>query len=109
MFAVAAKAPLDLRLYTDYFSRSNWAVAKKDFARVTVYFAHSNLVTTEEMPDYHIFQLISDIGGQLGVWVVMSVITMSETLALFFHLVRNVCRNLIRRRRRDSHQGPEAV
>ena len=106
---ITEKARLDLNFYKDYFARSNWALAKNDFARVSVYFADSDMVETEETPDYEAAQLISDIGGQLGVWVGMSVITMSETFALCFHLLRNICCKLGCRRHRDPLDSPQAA
>ena len=84
----------DLELFERYFSRSNWNRAKNDFARINVFFADSNIVVTEEVPDYELPQLISDIGGQLGVWIGMSVVTMSESLVLIFRLLRCLCSSL---------------
>ena len=95
--------------YKDYFSLSNWKNAKNDFARVNVYFADNNMVVTEEVADYEPAQLIADIGGQLGVWVGVSVITLCETLALFFQLMRYFCCKLVHRRRGTLDDPPAAV
>ena len=50
----------------------------KDFARLNVYIADSNVIITQEMEDYSSTQLVSDIGGQLGLWVGISIITLAE-------------------------------
>ena len=50
----------------------------KDFARLNVYIADSNVIITQEMEDYTSTQLVSDIGGQLGLWVGISIITLAE-------------------------------
>lgn len=60
----------------------------KDFARLNVYIADSNVVKTEESEDYSRNQLVSDIGGQLGLWVGISIITLAEVFELLFDLLR---------------------
>ena len=55
--------------------------------------AHMNFVLKNDMkiitetPDYTIIQLLSDIGGQLGLWTGMSVVTVVELLNLVLELV----------------------
>ena len=59
----------------------------EDFARLNVYIADSNVIITQEMEDYSSTQLVSDIGGQLGLWVGISIITLAEVSnqSLVFH------------------------
>ena len=45
------------------------------------------LQVTSETADYTIYQLVSDIGGQLGLWIGMSVITVTEIIDLLARLV----------------------
>ena len=54
----------------------------RDFARLNVYIADSNVLKTEEQSDYTSTQLLADIGGQLGLWVGVSVITLAEVVEL---------------------------
>ena len=75
-------------LYKEYFSFENWTNAKNDFARINIYMADSNMVRTQESPDYDVTQLISDTGGQLGVWLGMSVVSFSETFTLLGQIMR---------------------
>lgn len=50
------------------------------------------MAVTSEVPEYTIYQLLSDIGGQLGLWVGMSIITLLEITDLAFNLMKEVCR-----------------
>lgn len=75
-------------LYANYFDTSNRRVAMRDFARLNVYIADSNVLKTEESQDYTQSQLLSDIGGQLGLWVGISVITLAEVLELLIDLCK---------------------
>jgi len=52
---------------------------------------------TTESPDYDLIRLVSDIGGQLGLWIGVSVITLVEVVQLVTLVVRVVT---ARRRRR---------
>nr|URS64681.1 Wamide-gated sodium channel [Malacoceros fuliginosus] len=75
-------------LYANYFDASNRRTAMKDFARLNVYIADSNVLKTEESEEYTQSQLLSDIGGQLGLWVGISVITLAEVLELIVDVVK---------------------
>ena len=77
-------------LYGKYFDYVNRREAMQDFARLNVYIADSNVLKTEESEDYSQSQLLSDIGGQLGLWVGISVITLAEMLELFLDVVRYI-------------------
>jgi len=78
-----------------------WSVVdvfqKNLLTRVVVHIADSNVIKTTESPDYDIIRLISDIGGQLGLWIGVSVITLVEVLQLAALIVRVLT---ARRRRR---------
>ncbi len=41
-----------------------------------------------QVPEYTFYQLLSDIGGQLGLWIGMSIITLTEILNLLFNLLQ---------------------
>ena len=56
--------------------------------RITVYIADNNVLKTSESPDYEAIRLVSDIGGQLGLWIGISVMTLFEVL----QLAADVCR-----------------
>ena len=57
--------------------------------------ADNQMTVTEVVPQYTVSMVISDVGGQLGIWIGMSVLTMTETLVLFGQLFRYACSKLI--------------
>ena len=50
------------KLFKEYFKSDNRERTMKDFARLNVYIADSNVVKTQETQDYPTNQLVSDIG-----------------------------------------------
>lgn len=44
-------------------------VTKEYVSRLNVHIADSNVIKTVELPDYEPIRLVSDIGGQLGLWI----------------------------------------
>lgn len=80
----------------EYFKDEDREQTMKDFARLNVYVADSNVIKTQESPDYEPNQLVSDIGGQLGIWVGISIITLSEVVELTCMLVRHLMSGEIR-------------
>lgn len=81
-----------------YLNESNRHRAMLDFVRLNVYLAESDVLKTEETEDYTQSQLLSDIGGQLGLWVGISVISLAEALELLVDIMRHICRDWGRRR-----------
>ena len=74
-------------------SDTNWTTSfsSPDYiSRLNVYISDSNVIKTTESPDYEPIRLISDIGGQLGLWIGISVMTLFEVL----QLIADVCRFL---------------
>lgn len=74
-------------MVANYFQDDTREESMKDFARLNVYIADSNVIITQEMEDYTTTQLVSDIGGQLGLWVGISIITLAEVLELFWNTI----------------------
>ena len=48
-------------------------------SRLNVHIADSNVIKTVELPDYEPIRLVSDIGGQLGLWIGMAIYLTSLT------------------------------
>lgn len=86
------------QMFQSHFTEENRDQAMKDFARMNIYIADSNVVKTEEADDYTPNQLVSDIGGQLGLWVGISIITLAEV----FELLVEVCRFVGKRPQRQK-------
>lgn len=64
------------------FGNNYLEYVKEHTSRVNVHIADSNIIKTTESPDYDLIRLVSDIGGQLGLWIGISVITLVEVLQL---------------------------
>ena len=75
------------------------------FARLNVHIADTNIARTMEVPDYDSNALISDIGGQLGLWVGISIITLVEVTDLFISLLSYFICN--KKTRRPVHHSTE--
>ena len=98
MIATNNSRSCDLEMWETYekhFRKENWESAKNNFVRINIYMADNQMTVTEEVPEYTASLVISDIGGQLGIWIGMSVLTMSETPALFGQLFSDACSKLI--------------
>ena len=71
----------------------------KDFSKINVYVSNTDVFLTTEEPAMTVTDLISDIGGQLGVWIGVSVLTIAEVLEILITIViacsrkRNAKRN----------------
>ncbi len=60
----------------------------RHIARINVHIADGNVIKTSEAPDYELIRLVSDIGGQLGLWIGISVMTLFEVLQLIADVFR---------------------
>ena len=67
-----------------HFDRENFA---SELTMITVELLASDLSVTSEVPEYTVSQLLGDIGGQLGLWIGMSIMTIAEILEFIFYLV----------------------
>jgi len=60
------------------------------------------VLVTSESPEYKVAALVSDIGGQLGLWIGASLITAAEMLEFVWNVINKFfdLRNCRRRRKR---------
>ena len=82
------------------------AESLSNFVRLNVYIADNNVMVTKESPNYTLTQLLSDIGGQMGLWIGCSVITLAEVVELFLQVIRN---GLKGKKRTPSHRMKPTV
>ncbi|XP_046578813.1 amiloride-sensitive sodium channel subunit gamma-like [Haliotis rubra] len=71
---------------TDVFNDEN---SRDNLLSINVYFSELSLQTIEEEPAYEFASLLSDFGGQLGLWMGISVLSICEVLELFYLLMAN--------------------
>nr|XP_006821452.1 PREDICTED: uncharacterized protein LOC102804529 [Saccoglossus kowalevskii] len=72
-----------------YHSRlGHLSVILKNLVRLEVYFEELNLEKITAKPAYHVENLIGDIGGSLGLYIGLSLITVVEFLELLCDIVR---------------------
>ena len=74
-----------------YFDTENREKIMMDFARLNVYIADSNVISTREEADYMCTELMSDIGSQFILWICISILTLAEIIELLRSLCRSVC------------------
>ena len=91
-------------MYKDYVEREGKNVMN-DFVRINVYVADNEVVKTEESPQISVTQLLSNIGGQLGMWIGVSVITISEVVEVLLAMMKECLRK--RREKREQRKTLE--
>ena len=64
------------------------------FARVNVYFEDVTVLRKKQTASYNWNDLLADIGGVLGLWVGVSVITIFEFLTLLSQIILLSCKKM---------------
>ena len=67
------------------------------------------IMVNKEYPDYTLLQLMSDIGGQLGLWIGMSIITIFELLNLFAKLLHALFKCKLKQNKLDKRNHKNTV
>ncbi|XP_059164378.1 degenerin-like protein unc-105 [Physella acuta] len=71
--------------------RADEQLLVKNFIKVNIFFQDLNFEQLEENPDYGSTQLLSDIGGSIGLWIGLSVLGLCELLHLAVSIVVYIC------------------
>ncbi|KAL3869754.1 hypothetical protein ACJMK2_042395, partial [Sinanodonta woodiana] len=58
-----------------------------NFLKLNVYFEDLNFEKIDEVPEISFTQLLSDVGGAIGLWIGLSVLALCE----IFHLILELC------------------
>ena len=61
---------------------------KKNFVRVEIYYQNLNFQKIQEKPSYSTTQLITDFGGNIGLWIGWSVLTFLEIFVFFINMMK---------------------
>ena len=76
--------------YADMVGKSGFTVeqwVKKHFARVNIYFTDTEVESHEQVPSVGMADLWSSIGGVLGLWAGISIITVVEIINLIYNVL----------------------
>lgn len=65
-----------------------------NFLRIKIYFEELNMEKITYSEYYAVENLMSDVGGQLGLWIGVSVITVAEVFKLFLDILKVLCRKV---------------
>lgn len=77
----------------EIYSKSVDAKVKvNNFARINLYFKDLKVRQDKQTPSYYISKLFSDIGGTLGLWVGISLLTLTEVVVLVSNIIAMVVR-----------------
>ena len=68
-------------------SGTNYDFITDNFVRVNVYLSDMEVEVQEQQPSYRLSNLFSDIGGTLGLWVGLSLLTVMELIQLVLKLL----------------------
>lgn len=85
-----------LQLYREYFNfpnpnnfrKFNHKKMASELSQISVKLTTLDVTVTSEVPEYSISQLLCDIGGQLGLWIGMSAITVFEMIEVLLNLAK---------------------
>ncbi|XP_073254651.1 epithelial sodium channel subunit gamma-like [Porites lutea] len=78
---------------------------EEDFLQVRVFFERLNFQEVREQLSYKDVNLLADIGGQLGLWIGVSVLTCCEFLELALRLTQNLFKRLAAHRNKFKVGG----
>ncbi|XP_059169933.1 acid-sensing ion channel 1C-like [Physella acuta] len=67
-----------------------------DFLKLNIYFEDLNYEKISEQPDYEIIQLFSDVGGTIGLWIGLSLLSLFEILHLIVDIIALVATHMWR-------------
>ncbi|CAL1540641.1 unnamed protein product [Lymnaea stagnalis] len=67
-------------------------ILREDFIKLNIYFEELNFEELEEQIDYEFTQLMSDVGGTIGLWIGLSILSIFE----LFHVLLQICHYIVR-------------
>ncbi|XP_070190671.1 degenerin-like protein unc-105 [Littorina saxatilis] len=76
------------------YNQTDVTFFRKNLAKVHIYYKQLNYERIETEPAYNWYRLLSDLGGQLGLWLGFSLLTAVEFLELVCIVIRHVIRKL---------------
>lgn len=81
------KAYKDLKKYQDEGQFNDSSIILDNFARLNVFFTSSELSVRSQVPSYESSNLLSDMGGTIGLWAGLSLVTVIEVVILTVKII----------------------
>ncbi|KAK6989342.1 amiloride-sensitive sodium channel subunit alpha [Biomphalaria glabrata] len=89
------------------------AALRDELVKLNIYFGDLNYEELADEPNYEITNLLSDIGGSIGLWIGMSVLSVFELIHLALELIRYFSwrkwRKRAEKRKQDKEKTKEGV
>ena len=94
----------------EYIRKDKWkAAADVSKLRIRMQMFNRKMERTVESPLYTSAQLVSEIGGQLGVWIGISIITLTEVMELVIEICCKAIRGKKKRDTDDDNTGGDDI
>ncbi|XP_021348423.1 acid-sensing ion channel 1-like isoform X2 [Mizuhopecten yessoensis] len=90
-----------MRSSTDFMEDDHLESKSKNLAKIEIFFKEMIYEKIEQQKGYESQNLISDIGGQLGLWLGLSAITIGELVEFFAAIFKAVTARAVRRKDRE--------
>ncbi|XP_060066508.1 acid-sensing ion channel 1-like [Ylistrum balloti] len=91
-----------MRSSTDFMEQSHLSSRSNNVAKMEIFFKEMIYENIEQQKGYESQNLISDVGGQLGLWLGLSAITIGELVEFFAAIFKAVTAKAVRRRTYDG-------
>ena len=72
---------------------ANYNFVSANFVRLNIYLRNDEILFREQQATYPLSKLFSDIGGTLGLWVGLSLLTFVELIQLGVRVILLICGN----------------
>lgn len=74
---------------------------RKSFTKVNIYYNNMEYVMTEQTPQMQVYDLFSNFGGTLGLFLGMSILTFAELIEIFFNFFVSYAKKYFNRRKKE--------
>ena len=75
------------KLFRDHFTWQNRHKAMQDFVKLNMYLSDAAVQETTEQEDFPLSTLVANMGGLMGLWVGMSVLSLMEIVQLLLDVL----------------------
>ena len=82
-----------------YAQRYNRTIdyVKENFVKINIFFKEMNYESIDQVPGYGFSSLLADIGGNMGLFIGASVLTVIELFDFVYEIMKVKCGRLVRK------------